>query len=237
MQDSTGIVYATSFPALDAAIEEVSKYFKSKSVEGGQIKDIVKVRLALSPSDIALTHSHTHPLTPTPTFTLTLHPQGAALPSGGGDWRGHGMEPNANEACCGCGGGAGGGSSGNGSDNGGSDSGFPSTDGSAIGSDGSDGTGSDDGSTHGAYLAVMQPGYYPTETSWNIDGGYMYPYSTSPVSLELTGGSHTLNMVDSFGDGWNEAAWTLTDSAGNHMAGPFTFSSGFSSSQSFDPSS
>jgi hypothetical protein len=54
MQDSTGIVYATSFPALDAAIEEVSKYFKSMSVEGGQIKNIVKVRLAFSLSLSAL---------------------------------------------------------------------------------------------------------------------------------------------------------------------------------------
>ena len=31
MQDTTGIVYATSFPALDAAIAEVSKYFASQT--------------------------------------------------------------------------------------------------------------------------------------------------------------------------------------------------------------
>ena len=31
MQDTTGIVYATSFPALDAAIAEVSKYFASQA--------------------------------------------------------------------------------------------------------------------------------------------------------------------------------------------------------------
>ena len=42
MQDTTGIVYATSFPALDAAIEEVSKFFKSKSVENGSIQHIVQ---------------------------------------------------------------------------------------------------------------------------------------------------------------------------------------------------
>jgi hypothetical protein len=31
MQDSTGIVYATSFPALDTAIQEVSKYFRTQA--------------------------------------------------------------------------------------------------------------------------------------------------------------------------------------------------------------
>ena len=49
MQNSTGIVYATSFPALDAAIGEVSKYFASKSVEKGHIPEILnalKSRLA-----------------------------------------------------------------------------------------------------------------------------------------------------------------------------------------------
>jgi 3-hydroxy-3-methylglutaryl-CoA-synthase len=33
MQDTTGVVYATSFPALDTAIEEVSRYFKTKSID------------------------------------------------------------------------------------------------------------------------------------------------------------------------------------------------------------
>ena len=42
MQDTTGIVYATSFPALDAAIAEVSKFFKSKSIEGSAIPAIVE---------------------------------------------------------------------------------------------------------------------------------------------------------------------------------------------------
>lgn len=41
-QDSTGIVYATSFPALDAAIAEVSKFFASKSVEEGHIPEILR---------------------------------------------------------------------------------------------------------------------------------------------------------------------------------------------------
>ena len=41
MQDTTGVVYATSFPALDAAIEEVSKFFETKTIKGLQIPEII----------------------------------------------------------------------------------------------------------------------------------------------------------------------------------------------------
>ncbi|KAJ1433613.1 hypothetical protein B484DRAFT_11646 [Ochromonadaceae sp. CCMP2298] len=41
MQSTTGIVYATSFPALDTAIAEVSSYFSSKSVTGAQVGRII----------------------------------------------------------------------------------------------------------------------------------------------------------------------------------------------------
>lgn len=41
MQETTGIVYATSFPALDAAIAEISKYFSTKTVEGRKLPDVV----------------------------------------------------------------------------------------------------------------------------------------------------------------------------------------------------
>lgn len=40
MQNSTGVVYATSFPALDTAVEEVSKYFKSKSIDSLELNYI-----------------------------------------------------------------------------------------------------------------------------------------------------------------------------------------------------
>jgi hypothetical protein len=40
-QETTGVVYATSFPALDAAIGEVSKYFETKTVRGAHIPEIV----------------------------------------------------------------------------------------------------------------------------------------------------------------------------------------------------
>lgn len=42
MQNTTGIVYATSFPALDAAIAEVSKFYNSKTINGLNIPSIVK---------------------------------------------------------------------------------------------------------------------------------------------------------------------------------------------------
>jgi hypothetical protein len=37
MQSTTGVVYATSFPALDAAIEEVSKYFQSRTLSSADV--------------------------------------------------------------------------------------------------------------------------------------------------------------------------------------------------------
>ena len=41
LQNSTGVVYATSYPALDAAIEEVSKYFMTKSIDAKTVLQIV----------------------------------------------------------------------------------------------------------------------------------------------------------------------------------------------------
>jgi 3-oxoacyl-(acyl-carrier-protein) synthase len=41
MQDTTGIVYATSFPALDTAIAEVTKYFESKLIQEQNIPFII----------------------------------------------------------------------------------------------------------------------------------------------------------------------------------------------------
>lgn len=43
MQQTTGIVYATSFPALDTAISEVTSYFKSKSPENEDIQKVIDV--------------------------------------------------------------------------------------------------------------------------------------------------------------------------------------------------
>jgi hydroxymethylglutaryl-CoA synthase len=43
MQNSTGIVYATSFPALDTAVEEVTKYFKSKAIDQFEVNQVFRV--------------------------------------------------------------------------------------------------------------------------------------------------------------------------------------------------
>ena len=43
MRQTTGIVYATSFPALDTAISEVTAYFKSKSPEHEDIQTVIAV--------------------------------------------------------------------------------------------------------------------------------------------------------------------------------------------------
>jgi hydroxymethylglutaryl-CoA synthase len=42
MQETTGVVYATSFPALDAAIGEVSKYFATKTVDNQRIANVIE---------------------------------------------------------------------------------------------------------------------------------------------------------------------------------------------------
>lgn len=43
MRQTTGIVYATSFPALDTAISEVTAYFKSKSPEHEDVQKVIAV--------------------------------------------------------------------------------------------------------------------------------------------------------------------------------------------------
>ena len=41
MQNSTGIVYATSFPALDTAIAEVSRYYNTKTITGVKLPNLI----------------------------------------------------------------------------------------------------------------------------------------------------------------------------------------------------
>ena len=43
LQKTTGIVYATSFPALDTAISEVTSFFRSKIVENEDIQRVIEV--------------------------------------------------------------------------------------------------------------------------------------------------------------------------------------------------
>jgi hypothetical protein len=69
----------------------------------------------------------------------------------------------------------------------------------------------------------MEGGSYPSQVSWSIESGdsmtEAYPYSIAlqPISFDV--GDYTLHMLDSFGDGWNSAVWSLiasgTGDAGN----------------------
>eukprot|EP00935_MAST-01C_sp_MAST-1C-sp1_P001174 g1174.t1 len=67
----------------------------------------------------------------------------------------------------------------------------------------------------------MDPGGYPSEVSWRIDDAVPSGF-TDMQEVTLTPGEHTLDMIDSFGDGWNGASWTLKQDD-TTIAGPFTF--------------
>jgi hypothetical protein len=78
----------------------------------------------------------------------------------------------------------------------------------------------------------MIPGYYPSEVSWRIDDADVVPYSPQVVVVALTSGPHTLYMIDSFGDGWDVASWSLKQSDVT-VQGPFTLSVGAIATQVF----
>jgi predicted outer membrane repeat protein len=81
----------------------------------------------------------------------------------------------------------------------------------------------------------MDPGSYPDEVSWRIgQAGPTYSYSASPQTISLESGEQTLHMLDSFGDGWNGATWTLKTTGSNVVvAGPFALASGYSGAETF----
>jgi hypothetical protein len=85
------------------------------------------------------------------------------------------------------------------------------------------------------FEAHMAQGSYTSEISWRIDNeGTTYSYSNSPQSISLAAGLHTLQMLDSYGDGWNGAQWRLKEVGGGPtVAGPFTFTYGTSATESF----
>ena len=51
--------------------------------------------------------------------------------------------------------------------------------------------------------------------------------------IYCTGSWLTLNMYDTYGDGWNGNTWTATSNTNGTIYGPFTLSNGSSGSQSF----
>ena len=91
-----------------------------------------------------------------------------------------------------------------------------------------------DSSTTGSadqYLVSMVSGSWNSEISWKLDDGPTHPW-TSSLPLTLAAGSHTLHLLDSFGDGWNGASWSLS-SDGTTVAGPYTISYGSSEQETF----
>lgn len=104
------------------------------------------------------------------------------------------------------------------------------------------------------YHVELTGGNYPSELSWFISGGNAdsteisfgywwdpqpndmigpdYGPRTRDVALEPAT-AYTLTMKDSYGDGWNNAQWTLFDTTNTVVAGPFTFAAGYTSSVAF----
>ncbi|MDG1160336.1 MAG: choice-of-anchor L domain-containing protein [Flavobacteriales bacterium] len=64
------------------------------------------------------------------------------------------------------------------------------------------------------YTLIAGGGYYEYEISWNLsndDGLITSGFASSGTQVCLEPGCHYLELFDSFGDGWNDAVWTLLD--------------------------
>ncbi|MDA0940589.1 MAG: M43 family zinc metalloprotease [Bacteroidetes bacterium] len=63
-------------------------------------------------------------------------------------------------------------------------------------------------------------GSWDSEIGWSLDlNGTVYASGGAGTTTEcIPNGCYTLNMTDSYGDGWNGATYTLTDDAGNVLA-------------------
>lgn len=91
------------------------------------------------------------------------------------------------------------------------------------------------------YSVEVQGGTYPSEISWSLTdstnnevtgtvtwydmSGPDYGPKTFDVSM-VAGEQYTLQMFDSYGDGWNGGSWTLSGSDNTLYTGPMTLSSG-----------
>lgn len=71
------------------------------------------------------------------------------------------------------------------------------------------------------YTLQVTAGTFPTEISWNLVGPSSIVASggaPTTVSVCLAEGCHSMQLFDSFGDGWNGATWSLTNSGGTVVA-------------------
>jgi hypothetical protein len=81
-----------------------------------------------------------------------------------------------------------------------------------------------------ACTATLTTAEYGGEISWNIDGGASNTgYGSSQeytVAVCLSAGSHTMNMIDSFGDGWNGAKISVVGPDGSSFLTDASFTTG-----------
>jgi hypothetical protein len=63
----------------------------------------------------------------------------------------------------------------------------------------------------GLYTVECGGGSWETEVSWDLvfEGAIIASGIVGSYELDLANGDYTLNMFDSFGDGWNGNAWNL----------------------------
>ena len=67
------------------------------------------------------------------------------------------------------------------------------------------------------YWITVGGGTFESEVSWNISGDFgtvISGVAPATSSFCLDPGCFSVNMLDSFGDGWNGAIWTITDALG-----------------------
>ena len=92
------------------------------------------------------------------------------------------------------------------------------------------------------YRVVVSAGSYSSEVSWvlyNADSWQEFASGGAPIDyeenfmVELDGGQYVLSMYDSWGDGWNNAYFTLLDSEDNIVV-ETTFNTGYYDETYFD---
>ena len=74
-------------------------------------------------------------------------------------------------------------------------------------------------------VRIVVSDQYSDEIKWDMDGGSQFPttpYADNSDTYQdfcLPVGDHTINYIDSYGDGWGTGYWTVVDSAGAIIAG------------------
>ncbi len=86
------------------------------------------------------------------------------------------------------------------------------------------------------YTLSVTGGTFPTEVSWNLISGVLIVgtgFAPSSQVLCLDTGCFVMQMFDQFGDGWNGATWTLTNSS-SVVVGSGTLATGTIGQQMID---